>query len=71
MRQEIQRALTAIPFVPFAVVMSDGARYVVSHPENAMLTESGFYIHLGGDETVRLALLHITQVAVHEPSTAA
>lgn len=71
MKREIQRALTATPFVPFAVVLSDGNRYEVRHPENAMLTESGFYIHLGGDETVRLALLHITQVLIHEPSNAA
>jgi hypothetical protein len=70
MKREIQKALTATPFLPFAVITSDGARLEIKHPENAMLTESGFYVHLGNDETVRVALLHVTQVLITEPSNA-
>lgn len=71
MKKELVRALTRVPFVPFTVCLSDGQSYEVKHPENAMLTETGFFIHLGKDEVVRCSVLHVTSVKSAEPSQAA
>jgi len=70
MKKELIRALNRIPFVPFTVCLSDGERYDVNHPENAMLTETGLHVHLGDDEVVRCSILHVTAVKSAEPSEA-
>jgi hypothetical protein len=68
MKKELVRALTQIPFSPFVVCLSDGNYYEVKHPENAMLTDSGLFIHLGSDEVVRCSILHVTAVKGVEAS---
>lgn len=56
------------PFEPFRVVASSGQRYVIRHPENAILHKSGLVVAYGGtngslpDSYADLALLHITAV---------
>jgi hypothetical protein len=71
MKKELTRAMTRIPFIPFTVCLSDGNCYEVKHPENAMLTDSGLYIHLGQDEVIRCSILHVTSVKCAEPTQAA
>lgn len=65
MRQEISDLLSAHPFEPFAVFLSDGSHLDVTHPDQAMLTEGRLYI-AKGNEVHRCSLLHITRVAVKE-----
>lgn len=69
--EQLKELLTAEPFVPFRIRMSDGATYEVKHPEMALVSQTvvaigtGLESPTGVPELVRLcALSHITTVEV-------
>ena len=63
MQAELKKRLTAQPFVPFTVVMSDGTHVTVKHPETALLTKRWLYVTTdGGETTEHLYLLHVTRI---------
>lgn len=63
MQAELKKMLTATPFVPFTIVMSDGTHITVKHPENALLMKHWIYVTTDGGETAdHLYLLHITRL---------
>lgn len=67
MQAELQKMMTAKPFAPFTVVMSDGTHITIQHPENAWLTKHWLYVTTdGGETTEHLYLLHITQIQRQE-----
>jgi hypothetical protein len=40
-RAEVQRLLNAVPFRPFALILENGDRVVIGHPENIAFDPSG------------------------------
>jgi len=63
MQAELKKMLSARPFVPFTVVMSDGAHVTVKHPETALLTKHWLYVTTdGGETTEHLYLLHVARI---------
>lgn len=63
MQAELKKLLSAQPFVPFTVVMSDGTHVTVKHPENALLTKHWLYVTTDqGETTEHLYLLHVTRL---------
>lgn len=63
MRAELKRMLSAKPFVPFTMVMSDGTHVTVKHPETALLTKHWLYATTdGGETTEHLYLLRVTRI---------
>ena len=63
MQAELKKMLTAQPFVPFTVVMSDGTHVTVKHTETALLTKHWLYVTKdGGETTEHLYLLHVTRL---------
>lgn len=38
MKQEVQRLVRRVPFQPFEMVLANGGRFVVEHPENIAFT---------------------------------
>ena len=65
MVQQIRELLRATPFVPFTVIMSNGSRHEVRHPENALLSKHFLYVvNADNDELVQhLYLLHVAQLS--------
>ncbi len=67
MQAELKSLLSARPFVPFTVVMSDGTHVSIGHPENALLTKHWLYVTTdNGETTQHLYLLHLTRIERHE-----
>jgi hypothetical protein len=66
MKNELIKLLRNQPFQAFVVHVSDGDSLNVGHPEQAMITDTDFYV-ANGDETHRVSLLHITRLTVAEP----
>ena len=67
MQAELKKLLSAQPFVPFTVIMSDGTHVTVKHPETALLTKHWLYVTTdGGETTEHLYLLHVTRVQRRE-----
>ena len=63
MQAELKKMLSARPFVAFTVVMSDGTRVRVKHPEMALLTKYWLYVTTDdGETTEHLYLLHIRRL---------
>ena len=63
MQAELQKMLSARPFVPFTIVMSDGTHITVKHPETALLMKHWIYVTTDGGETAEhLYLLHVTRL---------
>ena len=63
MQAELKKMLTAQPFIPFTVVMSDGTHVTIKHPETALLTKHWLYVTTdGGETTEHLYLLHVTRL---------
>ncbi len=63
MQEELKKMLSAKPFVPFTIVMSDGTHITVKHPENAWLMKHWIYVTTDGGETAeQLYLLHVTRI---------
>ena len=61
MQAELKKMLSAQPFIPFTVVMSDGTHVTIKHPGNALLTKHWLYLSTdGGETTEHLYLLHVT-----------
>jgi hypothetical protein len=61
--QEIRRIREAQPFEPFRVLVADGRRYDVRHPENFTLTGNGRLMAIAmKDHFVTLDLLLVTGV---------
>ena len=64
MQAELKKMLTAKPFVPFTIVMSDGTHMTVKHSENALLMKHWIYVTTDGGETAEhLYLLHVTSAS--------
>ena len=53
MQEELKKMLSAKPFVPFTIVMSDSNHITVKHPENALLMKHWIYVTTDGGETAR------------------
>jgi len=67
MHEQLREILSAKPFIPFTVVMSDGTHITVTHPDMAWLTKLFLYVTTDDGETVRhLYLLHVTQILRQE-----
>jgi len=67
MNSELKNLLTARPFIPFTVIMSDGTHITIKHPEMAWLTKLFLYVTTdGGETTQHLYLLHVTRIVRHE-----
>lgn len=63
MQAELKKMMTARPFVPFTIAMSDGTHITVKHPENALLMKHWLYATTDGGETAEhLYLLHVTRI---------
>jgi hypothetical protein len=63
MQAELKKMLTARPFLPFTIVMSDGTHITVKHPENALLMKRWIYVTTDGGETAEhLYLLQVTRL---------
>ena len=67
--EELTKLLTARPFEPFGIFMSDGSAYPVKHPDQVILTRRAAYLGIGGagngrvaQEVVICALMHITRL---------
>lgn len=62
--EKLRKATLAQPFIPFTVVMGDGTRYKVQHPENIAMApkaERTFVVFTGhGEEHAVLDLLLVT-----------
>ena len=77
--EDIREFVKRQPFQPFRLTLTDGRTYEVHHPELAMVGRS--YVNVGVpstgnaepafDRLVTVSLLHIMQVELLEPSTAA
>ena len=67
-RETLQSLIRGEPFEPFTVVMSNGERFDVLHPENAMLGRSTMLLARAGangeptDDVARLSLRQIASV---------
>ncbi len=71
MQPELKRLLTAKPFAPFTIVMSDGTHLTVKHPENALLKKHWIYVTTDGGETAEhLYLQHVTRLQRHQTEAA-
>lgn len=67
MYSELKKILSAKPFVPFTVIMSDGTHFTVKHPEMALLTKLFLYVATDdGDTADHLYLLHVTRIQIQE-----
>lgn len=63
MQDQIKKRLSAKPFVPFTVCMSDGKEYSVRHPENCVLTKHFLIVYDPTTEEVDdLYLLHVVAI---------
>lgn len=67
--QEVEKLLTARPFEPFGIYMSDGSAYPVSHPDQVILTSRVAHVGIGGGRNGRVvrdvvicALVHVTRL---------
>jgi hypothetical protein len=74
---ELKARLTARPFVPFRICMSDGKTYDITNHDMMWVTRNAVYIGviLDADDiaerTVQGAILHITRVEDNIPAKAA
>jgi len=61
MREQLTKLMTATPFQPFTIHMSDGKSYEVRHPENLAVGKHFMVlIEPESDRTHDLYLLHVT-----------
>ena len=67
--KEVEKLLTAKPFDPFGIYLSDGSAYPVTHPDQVILTPRVAHIGIGSDRNGRVArdvvicaLVHITRL---------
>lgn len=72
--EKLRNAATAQPFLPFTVVMGDGTRYKVRHPENIAMApkaERTFVVFTGrGEDHAVLDLLLVTALEFGGAATA-
>ncbi len=67
--QEVEKLLSARPFEPFGLYMSDGPAYPVTHPDQVILTPRAAHVGIGSGRNGRVvrdvvicALMHITRL---------
>lgn len=67
--KEVEKLLTAKPFDPFGIYLSDGSAYPVTHPDQVILTPRVAHIGIGSGRNGRVArdvvicaLVHITRL---------
>ncbi len=67
--KDVEKLLTARPFDPFGIYLSDGSAYPVTHPDQVILTPRVAYVGIGSDcngrvarDVVICALVHITRL---------
>ena len=78
--EELHNSLRQQPFLPFRIVLTDGACYDIRHPELLWVGQRTAFVGLTGDaaqiffeRNVKIDLLHVTRVeplqhAGHPPS---
>jgi hypothetical protein len=70
--EAIRDPLRRRPFVPFRIVLSNGEKYEVVHPEFVVLTKNGIVITYPNSDRITIcALLHIANVETEAASHAA
>ncbi len=59
------------PFKPSAVVMSDGSRYTIAHPEAAIVSRNVIMIgtDMESDRFARCSILHVTDLVDAAPKS--
>ena len=63
----MRQFLSLKPFEPFTVITSSGDRYLVKHPDNALLTKTKIVIVNPEDDTIAIcALLHVASVQTQQ-----
>ena len=79
MRPEaFRQLLRAAPFIPFRVIVTDGGRYDVAHPEAAIVRagalnvflRSGGFAGPRGERTAIISFIHITRVELYHRGAA-
>jgi len=76
--KRIKELLTARPFVPFRVYLSDGSMHEVPHPEFAWVFGGSLFVGKQGNGTkggegewvTELAILHVSRIETESHSTA-
>ena len=74
--QEVEKLLSARPFEPFGLYMSDGSAYPITHPDQVILTPRAAHVGIGGArngtvvrDVVICALVHITRLGPSPKAT--
>jgi len=68
----IREFLKRYPFEPFAVILSNGERHEVRHPENTILMPSRLLVaDPAADKLSILSLFHIAEVQMLKPKAQA
>lgn len=67
--REVEKLLTAKPFEPFGIYLSDGSAYGVTHPDQVILTPRVAHVGIGRGRNGRVvrdvvicALVHVTRL---------
>lgn len=67
--REVEKLLSAKPFEPFGIYLSDGSAYRVTHPDQVILTPRVAHVGIGRGRNGRVvrdvvicALVHITRL---------
>jgi hypothetical protein len=74
---ELKIRMTAQPFMPFRICMSDGKTYDITNHDMAWVTRNAVYIGMSLDaddiaeRTAQCAILHITRIEDNIPAKAA
>jgi hypothetical protein len=74
--EELRDSLQQEPFEPFQLVLSDGGKYEIRHPDLLWVGLSAAYVGLTGqsgqtffERAVKLDLRHITQIVPLDAAT--
>ena len=63
--KEVEKLLTAKPFDPFGIYLSDGSAYPVTHPDQVILTPRVAHIGIGSGRNGRVARDDVIRALVH------
>lgn len=66
--RELDHLLSARPFVPVELSMSDGRTLLLSHPETFLLTKVALVVRTPDGYAEYISLLHIVSARVREES---
>ncbi|MFN2507374.1 MAG: hypothetical protein ABR589_01215 [Chthoniobacterales bacterium] len=70
MREELERLVRQVPFVPFTVQMSSGRRIPVRSREHIIVGSRGSLVVIEDDQGLfdMIPILHITALTAKEPA---